>query len=456
MQHLLKPRFVLEARRLVTLAWPLLIAQITQMLMGVSDTIMAGRYSAVDMAAVALGFSLTIPLICFIQGLSLAIPPIIARLHGSNQHSEIANATQQVAYLVLPISLAVLGLYWVREDLVSLFPMDPSLHSITAEYVGYIVLSMPAFAAYQLLRNYCEALGNTKPTMIITVIGLAINIVANYIFIYGAGPIPAFGGAGCGIATGLVFCAMFIATLLYTAFVPRLQKYQLFGKRHAINLTQIKTALSLGLPIAMTILFEVTLFAVVALLVAPFGANTVAAHQIALNVSAVIFMFPMSLGMALSIRVSYRLGQNYLAQAATAIKAALTISLSLVLLTATFTILARTFIASLYTDEASVIALAASLLLFGALFQLSDAIQVICANALRGYKDTRAMFIITFVAYWLIGLPTGIILGRTDWVTSAPMSAAGFWIGFIVGLSSAALMLGLRTLVIQKRLREQS
>ncbi len=443
-------RFALESRRLLSLAWPLLIAQITQMLMGVSDTIMAGRYSATDMAAVALGFSITIPLMCFIQGIALALPPLISRLHGKGTIDDIANTSQQAGYLLLLVSLLPLGLVPFAADMVALFPMEDALATITVDYVSYVLLAMPGFALYQWLRNYCEGLGNTKPSMVITVIGLGVNIIGNYVFIYGAGPIPEFGGAGCGIATAGVIYAMLLATFIYSRYAPRLARYALFSHWHKPNPKLMMRTFKLGLPIAMTLLFEVTLFAVVALLLAPFGANTVAAHQVALNFSALMFMCPMSLGMAVSIRVGYRIGQHRTAQAKVAVKSALAIGMLIAFCTASFTVLAKGLIIRLYTSDDAVYDLANALLIYAALFQFSDAIQVISANALRGYKDTTAMFLITFCAYWLIGLPTGVILGRTALLTDEPMSAAGFWIGFIVGLSSAAVMLGTRLWYIQR------
>jgi len=452
MQSFFSPRFVLEGKRLIKLAWPLLIAQITQMLMGVIDTIMAGNYSAIDMAAVALGFSIIIPLQCFIQGLGLAMPPILSRLHGKGNTSDVANAAQQAGYLLLACSMVIMLLWPFVESLVALFPMDPQLFAITVDYVQFVLLSMPAFALYQWLRNFCEGLGTTKPTMIITLVGLACNMVGNYIFIYGAGPIPAFGGAGCGIATAIVIYTMFFATAVYVALSSRLKKYHLFTRAYKPEFTMIWRTFKLGLPVAMTLLFEVTLFAAVALLLAPFGPSTVAAHQIALNFSAIMFMFPMSLGMALSIRVGYRAGQNNLTQAKMVVKSGLTIGMFVAVLTASFTVLAKSTIIALYTQDQAVFDLANSLLVYAALFQFSDAIQVLSANALRGYKDTTAMSVITFTAYWLVGMPTGIILGRTDWLTDEPMSAAGFWIGIIVGLSAAAVLLGARVRYIQRRL----
>jgi MATE family multidrug resistance protein len=443
-------RYLLEGKNIVKLAWPLLIAQITQMLMGVSDTIMAGRYSATDMAAVALGFSITIPLLCFIQGIALALPPIISRLHGNKSFGSIAQASQQAGYLVFFVGIAIAALFPFTESIVSIFPMEDALHTITVNYVVYVLLAMPGFALYQWLRNYCEGLGKTKPTMLITVIGLMANIVGNYLFIYGVGPIPAMGGAGCGVATAIVIYTMLIATFIYVRYSPALAKYALFNQRYPISLAAIKHTFSLGLPIAMTLLFEVTLFAVVALLLAPFGATTVAAHQVALNFSALMFMCPMSIGMAASIRIGYRIGQQNYRQAKIAAQCAILIGFVTAALTATFTLTAKSFIIGLYTNDNDVYQLATSLLIYAALFQLSDAVQVISANALRGYKDTTWMFIITFISYWLIGLPTGIILGRTSWITLEPMSAAGFWIGFIVGLSAAAVLLGARLYYIQR------
>ena len=456
MAAFISPRFAVESKRLITLAWPLLIAQITQMMMGVIDTIMAGHYSATDMAAVALGFSIIVPLQCFIQGLGLAMPPILSRLHGKGNTSDVASAAWQAGYLLLTISLLVLLIWPFTGHLVALFPMEPALYDITVDYVQFVLLSMPAFAGYQWLRNFCEGLGTTKPTMAITLIGLMCNVAGNYIFIYGAGPVPAFGGAGCGIATAIVIYTMFFATMAYVLLSDRLKKYNLFGHIYRPDLRMILRTFKLGFPVAMTLLFEVTLFAVVALMLAPFGPGTVAAHQVALNFSAIMFMFPLSLGMALSIRVGYRIGQNNSAQARMVVKSGITIGMCIATLTASFTLLAKGAIISLYTQDETVFALANSLLIYAALFQFSDAIQVLSANALRGYKDTTAMFIITFIAYWLIGLPTGLILGRTDWITSEPMSAAGFWIGFIVGLSSAAVMLGSRVMIIQRRQRVQA
>lgn len=440
-----------QLRALLRLAWPLLIAQITQTMMGVVDTIMAGRYSATDMAAVAIGYSIIMPVLIFMQGIVLALPPVISRLNGARQIDKVAATTQQMLWLALSVSGVVLALVYFVPWLFAHFPMDANLRNITSDYVQYVCLSAPFFAIYQVMRNYCEGLSITKPSMVIMLLGLLVNIPANYVLVYGKWGFPELGGAGCGLATGVIFIAMCLASSFYVAHSRRLRPYQLFARWYNPKLAEMRSLLSLGLPIALTLLFEVTLFGVVALLLAPFGANIVAAHQIALNFSSLVFMLPMSIGMALSIRIGHLMGEQRPEQARIAYFSSLMLGLSLASMTALFTVLARTGIGGLYTEDTLVIQMAASLMLLAALFQFSDAIQVISANALRGYKDTTAMFLITFVSYWLVGLPVGCILGLTNWIVPQ-MQAAGFWIGFIAGLSCAAVLLGWRVRVLQHRL----
>ncbi|MGO4892605.1 MATE family efflux transporter [Flavobacterium sp. W21_SRS_FM6] len=440
--------FKKELKTILHLAWPLLIAQITQTLMGVSDTIMAGRYSATDMAAVAIGFGFTLPVIVFIQGITLALPPIISRFNGAKQTDKVANYTQQMAWLSMVFALLAVAFSFVFEPLLNVINMESELRTITIDYIQYILFSMPAFALYQVLRNFSEGLSITKPSMVIMVIGLLVNIPANYVLIYGKFGLPELGGAGCGIATALVFVAMFIATLIYTKYSKKLSQFNLYQRFYWPDLSLISECIKLGLPIAMTILFEVTLFAVVAILLAPFGATVVASHQIALNFSALMFMIPLSLGMATSIRIGYLLGENRPDQAKIATRCAFLVGISIAVFTATFTVFAREMIARLYSIDEEVILLASSLLLLAAMFQFSDAIQVISGTALRGYKDTAWMFYLSFVSYWIVGMTIGCILGLTDWIVPK-MAGAGFWIGFICGLSTAAVLLSLRLKHVQ-------
>jgi MATE family multidrug resistance protein len=445
-----KKAFFTEMKVLLALAWPLLIAQVTQMLMGVSDTIMAGRYSYTDMAAVAIGFSITMPILMFIQGITLALSPIISRLQGSQRHGDVANALHQCLWLSVIISLLSMLLIPSIPWFFSLVEMEADLRAITIDYTRYILFAAPGFAIYQSLRNCCEGLSSTRPTMIIMFAGLLVNIPANYILINGLFGAPQLGGVGCGIATMIVIYVMAIVTFVYTLTAKALKQYSLFSEFHAPQIDKLFKQLKIGLPIAFTIVFEVTLFGVVALLLARFGADVVASHQIALNFSSLMFMLPMSIGIAVAIRIGFSVGEENALQAKIAVYCGLFCAMLIALFTATLTVIFSVQIASLYTENEEVIQLASALLFLAAIFQFSDGIQVVSANALRGYKDTLAMFLISFVSYWLIGLTVGVLLGLTDWILPI-MQAQGFWIGFISGLSCAAVLMFWRVKIIQTR-----
>lgn len=290
------------------------------------------------------------------------------------------------------------------------------------------------------MRNQCEGLSKTKPAMVLGFLGLMLNIPLNYIFIYGHFGMPALGGVGCGVATASVYWAMFFCMRFWVRRMRSMRDIRVESRWSAPSRVILQRLTGLGLPVALALFFEVTLFAVVALLVSPLGIVNVAGHQIALNFSSLMFVLPLSMGVAATIRVGYRLGQGSTEQARVAAWTAQGVGVSMAVITAIFTVTFRHQIAQLYNDNPAVVTLAAQLMMLAAIYQISDSIQVIGSGILRGYKDTRSIFFITFIAYWLLGLPSGYILALTDWVVPR-MGPAGFWCGFIVGLTSAAVMM---------------
>ena len=437
------------------LAYPILIAQLIQNLMGFADTVMAGRVSATDMAAVAVASSVWLPLILAISGLIMALASIVSQLSGAKQFDEVAKASYQTAWIAVSFSIIIIILYYIATPLlIDSIAMEPELKQLMFDYLGYIVWGGPGYCLYLVLRNYSEGLSFSRPTMIISILGLLINIPANYIFIYGEFGMPALGGAGCGIATAIVYWVMFLGMLAYTYFSKHLKHAPLFTKFYWPKWSEIKVILALGTPIAFSLLFEVSLFAAVAIILIPFGANVVASHQIAINFSGLVFMVPLSLAMAVTIKVGFEVGNKNLEKAKELCRYSVILGLIIAVGTAAITLLFRTQIAAIYTIDTEVLELAASLMFLAALFQFSDAIQVISAGALRGYKDTQSVLYITFFSYWIIGLSVGLILGLTDWVTPAS-GPYGFWIGFISGLTVAAILLAWRLRVIQNRLDQK-
>nr|WP_244964500.1 MATE family efflux transporter [Pantoea brenneri] len=426
---------------MLALAVPVILAQVAQTAMGFVDTIMAGAVSATDMAAVAVGTSIWLPAILFGHGLLLALTPTVAQLNGSGRRERIAEQIRQGYWLALFVSLLIMVLLWHAGYLIrAMHDIDPLLALKAEGYLHALLFGAPGYLFFQVLRNQCEGLSKTKPGMVLGFLGLMVNIPLNYIFIYGHFGMPALGGVGCGVATASVYWVMFICMRFWVRRMRTMRDIHLTSSWSPPSRPILTRLMTLGLPVALALFFEVTLFAVVALLVSPLGIVNVAGHQIALNFSSLMFVLPLSLGVATTIRVGYRLGQGSTEQAKVAAWTAQGVGISMAALTALFTVTFRHQIALLYNDNPEVVTLAAQLMLLAAIYQFSDSIQVIGSGILRGYKDTRSIFFITFIAYWLLGLPAGYLLALTDWLVPR-MGPAGFWCGFIVGLTSAAVMM---------------
>lgn len=440
-----------EIRKILNLSFPIFIAQFAQTAMGFVDTVMAGGVSANDMAAVAIATSIWLPCILFGVGVLMALIPLTAQAHGANDIAGIPRIGQQGLYLALLLSIPIFLILYNASYLVNIMDMDPILKDITIRYLYAILAAIPAFLLFQALRNYIEGLSLTKPAMVIGFIGLIINIPLNWIFVYGKLGFPAMGGAGCGVATALVYWIMLLALIGYVRHTKKLRYYPLFRRFCAINGSTQLAIFRLGLPVAIALFFEITIFAIVAILIAPLGASIVAAHQIAINFSSMVFMLPMSIANAVSIRVSFNLGQANKTQAKNASYAGFIVGLSLSVITALLTLIFKEQIALLYTNDQEVVLLAVTLIIFSAMYQCVDAIQVVAAGALRGYKEMKAIFSRTFIAYWIVGLPLGYSLAMTDLFMPA-LGAKGFWIGITAGLTVAAILLGRRLWVVQKRL----
>ena len=444
-------KYVTEARQLLALAIPVILAQVAQTAMGFVDTVMAGGYSATDMAAVAIGTSIWLPAILFGHGLLLALTPVIAQLNGSGRRDRIGFQVRQGFWLASIVSVLVMVVLWNAGYIIhAMHNIDPLLADKAVGYLRALLWGVPGYLCFQVCRNQCEGLAKTKPGMVMGFLGLLVNIPVNYVFIYGHFGMPELGGVGCGVATAAVYWVMFIAMLSYVKNARSMRDIRTREGFAKPDFAIMQRLVQLGLPIALALFFEVTLFAVVALLVSPLGIVDVAGHQIALNFSSLMFVLPMSLAAAVTIRVGFRLGQGSTIDAQTAARTGIGVGVCMAMLTAIFTVTLRSHIAMLYNDNPEVVTLASQLMLLAAIYQISDSIQVVGSGILRGYKDTRSIFFITFTAYWVLGLPSGYILALTDIVVPR-MGPAGFWMGFIIGLTSAAILMMLRMRFLQRQ-----
>lgn len=439
-----------EAKKLTLLTGPILVAQLTQVMMGVVDTLMSGRVGPVDLAAVAVGSAVWVPLTLLVFGLGLALAPIISHYHGASDNSQMPRYVQQALY-TCTIGAVLTGiLLYFAPYFLAILDVEPAFRAMTLQYLRFIMWGLPAFVLYVVLRNYCEGLSHTMPSLVIGMIGLLVNIPLNYMFIYGKLGMPALGGAGSGLASAIVLWAMGISLLVYVTYSKRYAANSPFRYFSKPDWDDILYLLRLGGPISLSLFFETSLFAAVAILIAPLGTVMVSGHQIALNVSSVVYMFPLSLSMATTLRVGFALGSKQPQAAFNAYKVALLMGVTFAVVNGIGMWQGGRWLAGLYTQNQEIIELAGALLGLAAIFTISDTFQAIAMGALRGYKDTRAAMLVTLIAYWPFGLTVGIVLGLTNYVIPA-MGPAGFWIGFISGLSVAAVMLTVRLFKIQKR-----
>jgi MATE family multidrug resistance protein len=410
--------------------------------MGFVDTLVAGQYNTLDLAAVALGSSIWLPIYLAATGILMATTPLVAFASGSKTTQGVLSIFRQGIWVA--ITLGILSVFLLNSTtwILNFMGVEASLAAKTEEYLQAISWGFPALLIYQLLRSYFEGLGKTRPAMRIAFLALLLNIPLNYLFVFGKLGFPELGAAGCGWASAIVMWIMLVCGVVAIKHNPQLQLPNEENPRW-IDFSALLNYLKLGIPMGFAILIETSMFSVIALLLAPLGTLVVSAHQITMTFSGLIFMIPLSIAMACTIRVGQLSGANQPDNAWFSTKAAILVTTSIAVITSITIWLLTTQIAQIFTSEPYLIELAASLLLIAALFEISDALQVTAAGALRGYKDTSIPLLIVFIAYWIIGLPLGYTLALTDFILPA-MGAAGFWYGLVIGLSVSAVLLIIR------------
>ncbi|MDY7218991.1 MATE family efflux transporter [Denitrificimonas sp. JX-1] len=436
-------RITNEWHALLKLATPIIIAQLANTAMGFVDTVMAGRVSPNDLAAVALGNSIWVPLFLLMSGILLATTAKVSHAFGRGAKLEMGYLVRQALWLGLTVGCGLAILLWNAQPIMQLMGVDPILIDPAMGYLRAVACGFPCVALYLVFRCYSDALSLTRPSMVIGILGLLVNIPMNYIFINGLFGLPAMGGVGCGWATAIVMIFMAGSMLFWIYWAPYYKSSQIFSDWQWPQWSAQKSLLALGLPIGISIFAEASLFSVIALLIGGLGANVVAGHQIALNFSSLVFMVPYSLAMATTVRVGQALGAQRSRDARFSAGVAMGTGLLCACISASAMFIFREQIAQIYTSDTAVLTVATSLIVYCAIFQFSDVIQVTAAGALRGYQDTRMTMFMTLFSYWGVGLPIGYTLGLTDYLGFA-QGPAGLWQGLIVGLSCAALLLGIR------------
>jgi len=439
-----------EVIKTFKLGAPLVAAQLMQMSMNVADTIMAGNFNAEALAAIAVGNSLWVPILITVLGTLLAINPIVAQLLGGGKKEQIGMKLWQGLWLAL--FLSVPSFFMIRSTgvVMDYFHISPEIIPTTLGYLNAISWCIPAQFFYFALRYFNEGIHIAKPSMYFAIVGSIINIFANYVFMFGHLGLPAMGAVGTGWATTLVWWMILIG-MGFVTFRKRIRhEFQILQNFAWPDGPTQKELLKVGIPNGFSFAMEVTMFAVAALVIGSMGVHQMAAHQVTINFAALAFMIPLGLSFAITARVGFAIGKKELDEARFIGYVGIVISTLVMCFTAVLMLTLPEMIIGVYTQEVEVARIAVNLLFFAAIFQVSDGLQVSGQAALRGLKDTKIPMLVNALAYWIVGLPLGYLLG-----INYNLGPAGLWIGLILGLSVAAVLHNLRFYRLTNRKRFQ-
>ena len=434
-----------ETRQLLRLAGPAILAQLAQMGMGVIDTLMAGRYSADALAAVAIGVSLFNPVIVFIIGIFLALNPMVAQSFGRGDFDGVRRSFQLGVVMAVILSLPSFLIVRSLEPAMLAIGINDTIVPLANGYLQALAWGMLPLMLFFALKFCNEGMFATKAIMYCSLAALPFNVGFNYWFINGGLGLPAMGAVGVGWATDLVWLLMMIFLLGYTLLSRRYHDYPIFARWLYPRWQHYREMLRIGIPMGMSLGLEVAMFGAIGLMIGRYSIADIAGHQIALNIASLAFTLSLGLSIAVTARVGYHVGRDDMPRARQSGLLGMGCGLVITLATALIMVLFDDPLTALFTSDPQVSAIAIQLLLFAALFQLSDGLQVNANGALRGMKDTKAPMYICTVAYWLVGFPLGYLLAE-----HAGMGVSGYWMAIIAGLTLAAILLSRRFLILTK------
>ena len=429
-----------ELGPLWAIAWPLLIAQTAQIGTGVVDTLMAGNYGDVDLAAIAIGFNIWLPLYLIILGTLFACSAIVAQDFGAGRTERVRSFLPQGLWVAVVLSGIMTPLCLNSGIVIELLGLPAETATKTTAYVSRVGLGFPALGIFMALRYHTQGLGITAPFAIASVIGFIANVPLNYMLIFGVWGAPELGAEGCGLATA---ASMWISTsiiLLYVLTARSLRPYLPDRWLQMPDRQRIAEILAVGIPVGLTFFLETGVFSAITLLIATLGDAAVAAHQIAINVWDVFYIPMISVGSAMATRMGHAIGAGNAHGVRMALRVGAALSTLIGLLAMSLLLLFPDAIIGAYTQSETIKNLAFSLLRLAALFIMIDVVQIVGSFVLRAYKETRFPFIVVTFSYWGLALPLGYVMA-IHWGGSTPEGTIDFWYATILGIGVAAALI---------------
>lgn len=423
-----------DLQAMLRLAVPIVVVQVGMMLLGVVDTMVVGRLSSEALAAVALGHVMIVAVSSFGIGMLLALDPLVAQAVGAGDATAVRRSVQRGFLIALGLMVPSILLLLPSETVLGFFRQPSEIVPIAADYIRICIPGLLPFYGFVVLRQSLQAMGRVRPIVLTIVIVNLFNLFADWVLVFGVGPIPRLGPMGSAWATTaartLLFVVLFVVA--HTELGPLLSRLD----REALRLRPLWRVIRLGTPIGFQVQLEIIAFAVIALLMGGFGTLQMASHQVAINLASLTFMVPLGVGSAAAIRVGQAIGAGDSNGARRAASASVIIGAGFMSLMAALFIGAPRLLATAYTSVEEVVALAALLIPIAGYFQIFDGLQVVSAGVLRGAGDTRVPLIANILGFWFIGLPTSLLLGFR-----LGFGPQGLWWGFVAGLGAVAVFL---------------
>ena len=436
-----------DIKKLLSVMIPILVAQVSTAGVTFINTTMAGHAGADDLAGVSVGAGLFYPLLASIIGLLMAGTPLMAQLIGRKERESLPFIVRSGMVIGLSVwALFTAAYFFFIDDLLASLALEAAVEHI-ARYYLMTMIGVVFFLALMIpLRCLTDTAGSTSISMKLFLMAPVINGIFNYIFIYGHGGMPALGGIGAGLATMMTYGFLLGLFLLVVMKSKDLGGRQIFASL-ALRSKDLREYLVVGVPSGLSIFMEMSLFSLIIVFLSRYGTDALAAYQIADNFASLVYMLPVSCSMALTILIATAVGAGDMTLARRYKKAGFVVAMGGAMMTASFTVLCRNSIGSVYTDDTAVALIAGQFLIYSAGWQLFDAISTPIQGILRGLKDTRISFILMVLAYWGGCFPMSLFLD-----SHTALGADSFWLGLDFGVGCSAFLMILRLLYVERKL----